>query len=757
MTKMTRANLPFPAPARSGSSRRLGCQRWALSLAFALAACSGSAETEPALETKKDVVAFNGLGTSGVEWNGLSWNGLGWNGLSWNGLGWNGLSWNGAAWNGLAWNGLAWNGLAWNGVPGQDSPTFTTLHNWINHSDVNGNNTPSTDKIGFCGPSGSGTYDPAYLNDSEDLEQRLLAMSYWVNCACAAGVSIPFSDTHGRGSTTFYGGLGLAPTWCGSSTTAEVPVSEIQKVSACLMARVNMKGQHVPVSLRTIDAGTATSEGERLTHQVELSWHWGNLFVAPHSDNDTTTAVSSNLATTGGSWWNMERFACTKTPPPEVAGPAYEQLLMGRDCDVSDCSTFLSFLGQCDWNKKRLGDYVGRSLIRTPERSQVVDPTTDGGLLGYALYASGGTNLVSIHYRGKSWAALSVFGPVLIGFENFPLFPNSNSSKSWAQMELGSGISSVACTGGNSECEGLSYSGRKIRALTSSQAISVNLTNNIPTPAMGYGSISSEAMSVAIRYSRNALLGSGQCDPELGCPQTTAAQCASGVVGASGCSGGTSNPGQLKVWVMNNKPGSAGWSYVHGAASPYGKNIFPATSAENKYATAYIYPIYMQDSATTAAGRVDYTSGATYDTLRVKVSGESPTGVDSPDLDMAYFFPGPPPADADCKGPQGCWMYAGPNQTIRLAAGASWTHTTPYLPADAYSFSVSGFAASEDFDIYVKRNGPVSTTSYDCRPAKGAGIAETCKLAQTGAGGYFSILVRNAGSAVAAAAVVGKN
>jgi hypothetical protein len=197
--------------------------------------------------------------------------------------------------------------------------------------------------------------------------------------------------------------------------------------------------------------------------------------------------------------------------------------------------------------------------------------------------------------------------------------------------------------------------------------------------------------------------------------------------------GGTSNPGLLNIWVNNNQPQTSGWTAVLGSQSPYNKPLFPPTYSATQYATAYIYPIYMQDSITSVPGATDMTPGLTeYDTLRVWMNGTTGSASDAPNLDAAYFFPGPPPADANCQGPGGCFVYAGANYggtptTVSVAQNQQWTYTTPKMPGGTYTFTMSPNSTS-DADLYVKINGSPTLNSFDCRPYYGQGQKETCTV-----------------------------
>jgi hypothetical protein len=197
---------------------------------LALAGCGappqeGEVETISQAATGENGLGFNGLGFNGLGFNGLGFNGLGWNGIGFNGIGWNGLAANGLAANGIGWNGIGWNGIGWNGVRGLANPAVREF------------------------------------------------VSYLVSCALPDGDSVTYQI---RGQTyTFAGDLGVAPQWkherCDGSCQ--------RWVSACMLARVNAKGEHVEISMRGENPGLALEKGERREFTHLEGAYWGNLFT----------------------------------------------------------------------------------------------------------------------------------------------------------------------------------------------------------------------------------------------------------------------------------------------------------------------------------------------------------------------------------------------------------------------------------------------------------------------------------------------
>jgi hypothetical protein len=193
------------------------------SLPLVLLALAGCGTPPEAGDVEK--ISQAATGENGIGFNGLGFNGLGWNGIGFNGLGWNGLAANGLAANGIGWNGIGWNGIGWNGVHGLENPGVREL------------------------------------------------VSYLVSCALPEGDSITY-EIKGK-KYTFAGDLGVAPEWkrerCDGSCQ--------RWVSACMLARVNAKGEHVEISMRGANDGLALEKGERKDFTQLEGAYWGNLFT----------------------------------------------------------------------------------------------------------------------------------------------------------------------------------------------------------------------------------------------------------------------------------------------------------------------------------------------------------------------------------------------------------------------------------------------------------------------------------------------
>jgi hypothetical protein len=104
-------------------------------------------------------------------------------------------------------------------------------------------------------------------------------MSYVVSCALTPSQHLDFSWTDEAGAVhneSYYGALGLAPNWA----LGPLDVSGQQWVSACLAARVNALGVHVPLSLRGTHPALAVTQTERQNYGTREAVWFGNIFTS---------------------------------------------------------------------------------------------------------------------------------------------------------------------------------------------------------------------------------------------------------------------------------------------------------------------------------------------------------------------------------------------------------------------------------------------------------------------------------------------
>jgi hypothetical protein len=152
----------------------------------------------------------------------------------------NGLSLNGLSLNGLSLNGLSLNGLSLNGL------STTDFANWFNGNVTNNHQL----------------------------------MRYMVRCAVPAGESRTFVNPATGITYTWYGSLGLAPSWAGG---APATLKEQQTISACLAAHANNYSINVSISVlgrdsKGVDIPYTSEELSRFSRRE--SCFFGNVFTS---------------------------------------------------------------------------------------------------------------------------------------------------------------------------------------------------------------------------------------------------------------------------------------------------------------------------------------------------------------------------------------------------------------------------------------------------------------------------------------------
>lgn len=140
-------------------------------------------------------------------------------------------------------------------------------------------------------------------------------LSFIVSCALPEEDSIEVKVD--GVSYSFDGDLGLAPEWGKKRGSCDENCQEW--VSACLLARVNYRGEHVMISLRGKNPALSSTKWERARYDNPEATYFGNVFHKPQS-----------------------LFACLapgKRSIPRVCGPSLENCpidVVGECEDVCD-------------------------------------------------------------------------------------------------------------------------------------------------------------------------------------------------------------------------------------------------------------------------------------------------------------------------------------------------------------------------------------------------------------------------------------
>jgi hypothetical protein len=172
--------------------------------------------------------------------------------------------------------------------------------------------------------------DPAHPLDTEaglsgallDDPDRLATAAYVVECALPAGVTL--TKTVAGVATDFEGALGLAPEWEDEACDEDCQ----EWVTACLLARLNVTGQTVPLWLK--GDHPELGSGTDLAYPIYEASFFGNLF------DDTQYMCKGPVV--GPLLAQLEGRTCSAT--------------LGGYCDMTTyslCSTLPLFNPRCDF------------------------------------------------------------------------------------------------------------------------------------------------------------------------------------------------------------------------------------------------------------------------------------------------------------------------------------------------------------------------------------------------------------------------
>jgi hypothetical protein len=106
-----------------------------------------------------------------------------------------------------------------------------------------------------------------------DTYQHALFTQYIVECALSSTQTV--TATYGKAVYNFTGSIGLVPAW----TTRDLTDEESRAVSACVLARANLTGTNVTISLRGDSGVLGTTVDEAKNYNVEEAAFYGDLFT----------------------------------------------------------------------------------------------------------------------------------------------------------------------------------------------------------------------------------------------------------------------------------------------------------------------------------------------------------------------------------------------------------------------------------------------------------------------------------------------
>ena len=223
----------------------------------------------------------------------------------------------------------------------------------VNKLGVNklGVNKLGVNKLGVnkLGVNGLATTDMMANADSREV------FSYVVGCALASGTSLTAQDSKGV-SYVFQGAIGLAPAWATRIPT----VSERRWVSACLLARTNLYGIQVQISLRhDTNSALSTSAAELSQFSRTEGAFYGDLFASPQSWFACSGRSWTQFATNSLRMCALSTNGSTTDCGFTYAGP----------CNTA-CSDPSAPFGQCAGGSTRYAEVITINLTPTQQQGQ---------------------------------------------------------------------------------------------------------------------------------------------------------------------------------------------------------------------------------------------------------------------------------------------------------------------------------------------------------------------------------------------------
>jgi hypothetical protein len=157
----------------------------------------------------------------------------------------------------------------------------------------------------------SGVLNSASVNAMAATVDGRSALSYLVGCALPSGTNV--TATVGGFPFTFYGQMGIAPSW----TTDALTDTQQRWVSSCLLGRVNKFGTNIYVSLRGTNTGFSLQSGESRDYKIQEGAFWGNVFQGPSFYAAACNGVQQAANDTYGDLPNRE---CAEPDPTNEIG-----------------------------------------------------------------------------------------------------------------------------------------------------------------------------------------------------------------------------------------------------------------------------------------------------------------------------------------------------------------------------------------------------------------------------------------------------
>lgn len=171
----------------------------------------------------------------------------------------------------------------------------------------------------------------------EDTADHRLYTAYLVGCALAPNQCV--TSTYNGSTYTYCGVVDLAPAWTSRALTA----SEAADVSACVLARSNLTGMNVTVSIRGESPALACTTDELANFNVEEAAFYGDVFTSTAGAKHACNGVDQ--VRDGDTYGDLPNRQCGQ---PDPNNPGYTLCGFVFDGDCADiCTTHGDHYSHC--------------------------------------------------------------------------------------------------------------------------------------------------------------------------------------------------------------------------------------------------------------------------------------------------------------------------------------------------------------------------------------------------------------------------
>jgi len=162
----------------------------------------------------------------------------------------------------------------------------------------------------------------------EDTTAHQIFTSYLV--ACALGPNQCVTSKYLNVNYTYCGAINLAPAW----TTRVLSLAETREVSACVLARANLTGTAITISIRGDNVNLSTTPDEASNYNVEEAAFYGDIFTTTADAKHACNGVDQ--VRVGDTYGDLPYRQCGQ---PDPNNPGYTMCGFAFDGDCADTCT----------------------------------------------------------------------------------------------------------------------------------------------------------------------------------------------------------------------------------------------------------------------------------------------------------------------------------------------------------------------------------------------------------------------------------